>query len=1078
MEQLWAWVVSYAPATDARLSDCVSAVLMEAYPTELDAIRAKEDSVVEWRGPAVLLNTHAKELQMKSYLSWDHLPSFTLAMKPTECTPAAAKELRALLEALCIAAFHSVQKATFVQDIINMASDVQEAVCEVLSQVSLSVSEPDAPPSPRPTTTMAHGAQETSPLGSQGDDRTSSSTRSEMHRLARENAMLKEEVTTLLQDAEDRKATAARLEADDAKRQADYETARLQMDVDMAKHERALKEQYRDLIKQLQNDVAIAQQKSHTLIHVETDLAALKDEMDVVRATAAKATKLEARLEKYKLKIDELPRLKECNKRLEEKNAELSDKVLAQETQLSRLHSVHRKLEEAKDAMATMAVRMSEMEATMARREHERLELRADLDAARLEAQRQQSLRDDLQATLAQLQDGQPVAISGERLELDHGMLEKMDALQHENSRLKKQLSAEAADRVESLLEELDALTRVKRSFETKYFATQDALEVMAAQCTDQEKTIESLRLTHADLEAQCETLQDKLNTTTTALATLAETHERSVDDAAQQYARLETEAAAHVAARDAQIQNLVAVGSAKDADMTVLRAAVASLTASLTSQTDACTALDEMHAALQASAHTLDTTLRATEATLAANVNELEKAYADHQRDAVAAETEKASLRSEFEVQREMLESKVSILQHVNHDMQHELEAQRAQNAELKSQAERLLEATAMLTEDVDGTRWQLDAARHDTRCMEAANASLALAIARLQTAHDNMANEWAKDQAVQMELHCEVAAKTETCAQLTADIDALRADMKTQQTAHDVLVDRNAELEAQVTEKAAVDARAVTLETALEAKTTALAETAGRLSAAEAQLTKLRTMEQAGRKYVHDLETHHAAALAAKGRELEFAEARFARMEARSRAAERERMQHHGIADARDPETDKQLKLMNDELELLKAEFKKLQTSYVALQTQLRDCSCRRTAAIAVLGQQEGLRRLQLLYEEEGNKLRELLLIKTQLVQDNHQLRCSSSTMAQELKLLKEKNSSLQLREARRERESTESVLGRKRPIDAVSPPSLGRPNPTIAAQATARPRSALLSAASTTPSVVESEPTCKQQ
>ncbi|KDO35250.1 hypothetical protein SPRG_00095 [Saprolegnia parasitica CBS 223.65] len=914
MEQLWAWVAFYAPATDARLSDCVSAVLQEVYPTELDAIRAEEDSVVEWRGPAVLLNTHAKELQMKSYLSWDHLPSLTLAMKPTESTPAAAKELRALLEALCIAAFHSVQKAIFVQDIINMASDVQEAVCEVLSQVSLPVSEPDAPPSPRPTTAMAHGPQETPPLGCQGT--------------TAQNAMLKEEVATLLQEVETQKATAARLEADDAKRQADFETAQLQMDVDMAKHERTLKEQYRDLIKQLQDDVAIAQQKSHALCHVETDLAALKDEMDVVRATAAKATKLEARLEKYKLKIDELPRLKECNKRLEEKNAELSDKALAQETQLSRLQAVHRKLEEAKDAMASMAVRMSEMEATMARRENERLEMRADLDAARLEAQRQQSLKDDLEATLAQLQDGQPVAVSGERLELDHGMLEKLSALQLENDRLQKQLSAEAADRVESLLEELDALTRVKKSFESKFFATQDALEAMTAQSSDQEQTIASLRLVHADLEAQRQTLQDHLTTTTTTLATLQETHGRSVTDAAQEYARLETEAAAQIAARDAQIQDLVAAISAKDADTTVLRATVASLTASLTSEKDAFTALEAAHAALQASAHSLESTLRATEATLATRTNELEQAHADRERDAVVAETEKTSLRSDFEVQRETLESQASILQHVNHDMHHALEAQRAQNAELKSAAERSSEAMRMLTEDLDGTRVQLDAARLDTRRMEAANASLALELSRLQTAHDDMATEWAKDQAVQMALHSKVAAKTETCAQLAADIDALRADMTTQQTAHDVLVERHAVLEAQVTEKDAMDARAATLEAALEAKTTALAEIAGRLSSAETQLTTLRAMEQAGRKYVHDLEAHHAAA---------FAEARFARMEARSRAAERDRMHHHGTADARDPETDKQLKLLNDELELLKTEFKKLQTSYVALQTFL---------------------------------------------------------------------------------------------------------------------------------------------
>ncbi|KDO35341.1 hypothetical protein SPRG_00190 [Saprolegnia parasitica CBS 223.65] len=100
----------------------------------------------------------------------------------------------------------------------------------------------------------------------------------------------------------------------------------------------------------------------------------------------------------------------------------------------------------------------------------------------------------------------------------------------------------------------LSRLTRVPESFESTFFATQDALEAMTAQYSDQEQTIAPLRLVHADVEAHRQTLQDHLMRRQRPWRRCK--RRTDVTDAAQEYARLETEAVAQVAARDAQIQD------------------------------------------------------------------------------------------------------------------------------------------------------------------------------------------------------------------------------------------------------------------------------------------------------------------------------------------------------------------------------------------------------------------------------------------------------------------------------------------------------------------------------------------
>ncbi|GMF13202.1 unnamed protein product [Phytophthora lilii] len=55
--------------------------------------------------------------------------------------------------------------------------------------------------------------------------------------------------------------------------------------------------------------------------------------------------------------------------------------------------------------------------------------------------------------------------------------MEKLTRLDFENSELKKPINSETAERIDSLLDEIGDLSRLKKSFETKYFETHEALE-------------------------------------------------------------------------------------------------------------------------------------------------------------------------------------------------------------------------------------------------------------------------------------------------------------------------------------------------------------------------------------------------------------------------------------------------------------------------------------------------------------------------------------------------------------------------------------------------------------------------
>ncbi|RHY30275.1 hypothetical protein DYB32_004452, partial [Aphanomyces invadans] len=445
-----------SPSASVSLSECVANVVRMVFPSELDP------STHAWNSILHVLNNHAAELNLLHPLRSDLLDEHydgTLVSQDMQTPPSNAElELERTLSAVCIGAFKGAQQASFVNDVLSLSENIQLTLftllredddCEAISGDSIPThnsticdDDPQTPSTPVQPTKQASSASATP--GS-----ASSCSKNEIKRMARENLMLKEENARLQTELLQAKDAMAELNQTEERRKDDFDNLKLELRVEAAKNERAMKKQVDEYVAHMQDELTKATSKLQSLSNIEVELAAARDELDILKPVADKAARLEARVEKYQAKLDEMTRVKELNRRLEDKTAELLEKTHSQEVQLQKLINVQRKLEETKESMANMV-----------------------------------RLKQDMQSAMDQLQDtiARGGSLPAVELLVDGDLRDEVEALRRENTKLKDQLSLETATHVDALGEDLDIMARVKKSFENKYFDSQRVVEQLEAE--------------------------------------------------------------------------------------------------------------------------------------------------------------------------------------------------------------------------------------------------------------------------------------------------------------------------------------------------------------------------------------------------------------------------------------------------------------------------------------------------------------------------------------------------------------------------------------------------------------------
>ncbi|GLD92227.1 hypothetical protein PINS_up000760 [Pythium insidiosum] len=112
--------------------------------------------------------------------------------------------------------------------------------------------------------------------------------------------------------------------------------------------------------------------------------------------------------------------------------------------------------------------------------------------------------------------------------ELNPELSQKLARLEFENETLKSQIDGTTAERIDSLLDEIDDISRLKASFETKYFSTVDELQATQDRLRESQKhgedvtaDLKVLRAAHGELQAAFASLEKKFGDAETQIDSL-----------------------------------------------------------------------------------------------------------------------------------------------------------------------------------------------------------------------------------------------------------------------------------------------------------------------------------------------------------------------------------------------------------------------------------------------------------------------------------------------------------------------------------------------------------------------------
>ncbi|CAK4069826.1 unnamed protein product [Aphanomyces euteiches] len=968
------WVAFYAPPNMRAPSLCefVANVVRLAFPGDLDQTQQ------DWDDVAKVLNRRAGELNLSQPLNSRLLEVYKGPFVPGQVS-AAEKELERTLVALCVGAFKGPQQAAFIKDALNFSEHIQVTLFTLLRE-----DEDDETPPAEDEVLPSTPVQEAKTLD-RHDEIGSSCSKSDTNRILRENSILREENTALHDELAMLRESVVKLQHEDEKRKDDVENLKLELRVESAKNERAIKKEVEEFVAHLQEELQKATTKLQNLEGIENDLQVANEELDILRPAAAKTSKLEARLEKYQGKLDELTRMKEANRRLEEKTLELTDKTYAQETQIQKLSSVQRKLDETKENMTKMAVKCSELETLVSKRESEMAQANADLEGLNQELAVQLKLKQDMQLIIEQLQDSASIQNDSRGVEqiVDNDMQDELERLKRANLKLKEQLSLESADRVDSLMDELDSMTRIKKSFEAKFFDAQSEVERLQKELTAKN-----------DLALMWEQEQKKtqldLAKSTEQLNALQFDFERNkqkwVDDAAA-WRDSESSLQANVQELLADIENQRhQIGSLNDS-LANLQNELSDKEASILDLKAIRQALDNSLSALQSDIELVNIAMNEKTETILMQSTELDTVKGD----LLVKSNELAIYQCEMQKREENWITKYDDI-----SLRHE-ETQ----------------------EQINGLMINLEAKGSEITNLE-----------RLRLEYEQQV----QDSFASMELlRQHFLSTSESLSMSKEECDGLRNLRQEAQQKNDALLN-SVEDKLQATYCAlnecktrlqAMDDEMLAMKTKQRHQEKEWQEILSKSNKEKDEMMeKIRRFvekEKRGEDFVTSLLAKHKIAIGKKDDMIQHFELELSRLEAKNRLLEKDRSRYSNLeSNKRHVSAEYQAVSLKMEMQLnaLKSELEALSKEHSALQEQAQKCNCKYTCDASMKGYVDSMKHMEHQQQADSERRRELILMNAKLVQEQKQLVLRTTSQEVEMQKLKETINSLMLKEERRKK------------------------------------------------------------
>ncbi len=264
------------------------------------------------------------------------------------------------------------------------------------------------------------------------------------------------------------------------------------------------------------------------------ELSNVRDELECTKSIANKVTKAEANLLKYKKKIDALNDERKKMKSLEERVVQLLERVTKAENKCKEIPTLESTLLEYKNDLNESELQNSEFCENIKLLKEEILELKRENKCIKEVNNKndgvscQQSKTEEEEEHIVVIQDNTLDNKSGIS-EFNPKLLEKIQKLEFENSKLKESINHFDTKKCLSLERNLENTERLKSSFEERYHNVKK--ELSDTKKISQE-TVAKLQIEIDQLQSKNTTLNESIETVTAENLKIKENNNRAIIEA------------------------------------------------------------------------------------------------------------------------------------------------------------------------------------------------------------------------------------------------------------------------------------------------------------------------------------------------------------------------------------------------------------------------------------------------------------------------------------------------------------------------------------------------------------------
>uniref|UniRef100_A0A673G6S9 Protein Hook homolog 1 n=1 Tax=Sinocyclocheilus rhinocerous TaxID=307959 RepID=A0A673G6S9_9TELE len=269
------------------------------------------------------------------------------------------------------------------------------------------------------------------------------------------------------------------------------------------------KDDYRIHCEELEKQLVELQHRNDELTSLAEESRSLKDELDILRSCSDRAVKLEASVETYRKKLEDLSDLRRQVKVLEEKNMSYMHNTVSLEEELRKANAartqletykrqgqeLHRKLSDESRRADNLAFEMKKFQ-----EKYDALlkEKEVDRHIHLIERDTLREINEDLRCTqaqqdqLLQYQTGSPSHdnLAAEMLPIEYR--EKFIRLQHENKMLRLQQEESENERITELQEQLEEARRGRSQLDTENRLNRERISELQQQVEDLQKALQT----------------------------------------------------------------------------------------------------------------------------------------------------------------------------------------------------------------------------------------------------------------------------------------------------------------------------------------------------------------------------------------------------------------------------------------------------------------------------------------------------------------------------------------------------------------------------------------------------------